>query len=760
MTHGFTHVRSIGPPSFASKSSLRYSRNNIILTEPHPLPITNAIYCMLRPVYILAAVLLCACALDAAQRKDPLVHVVKRGDTLSGIAARYRVPLVQIYRWNKLKDDAIRLDQRLQVWPPAQPGDWYIVRPGDNLSQIAARFSAPVRRLKTLNPLKGDTIQPGQKLRLHTAAAPAQQQARAEKNSPPTGLLHTVQPGETLSQIAIAYGLELTRLKALNQLKGDTIQPGQKLTVAAAKPASSRDAEPREYTVRPGDTLSQIALRFDVGLGLLRQLNPLKGDTIQPGQKLRLRPSPLEEAVHVVQAGETLSAIALRYRVEVVALRHLNGIESDQIFAGQKLRLKDASSAIHIVERGDALWEIARAYDVSVDQLKELNGLSSNRIYPGQELKLSGAPAPRLAIYTIQPGDYLGQIARLHQMSIAEITRINKLAGTVIHPGDQLKVRPMRWLELSAIDWDALEVDRAPKIALGNGPYYYTRPRNARQLSKTYYEGHPHSPRRTYRQAARLWQDFERKVATLGRLSDRLEGWHIVLDPGHGGLDPGAVVPTLDGNGNKLYVVEDEYVFDIALRVYVLLRLHGANATLTLLSPNHLIRHNARPTLTFVNEKNEVYNSAAHNQTNKRSDWPRGGNLSTRVRIAREAFKKTAPGRRVFLSFHADIDTKAPEAPLVLFYESQNGRRLDRASRLFARTLLPALGAGARIRGQGLGVLRNNPADVKVLIELRNMAYRDHVWALRFEQLRHRDAEKVVRGLLDYAQRANLSARR
>ena len=111
---------------------------------------------MLRPVYILAAVLLCACALDAAQRKDPLVHVVKRGDTLSGIAARYRVPLAQIYRWNKLKDDAIRLDQRLQVWPPAQPGDWYIVRPGDNLSQIAARFSAPVRRLKTLNPLKGD----------------------------------------------------------------------------------------------------------------------------------------------------------------------------------------------------------------------------------------------------------------------------------------------------------------------------------------------------------------------------------------------------------------------------------------------------------------------------------------------------------------------------------------------------------------------------------------------------------------------------
>lgn len=726
---------------------------------------------MLHPIYILATVLLCAFALDAAERKDPHVHIVKKGDTLSGLAKRYRVSLVQIYRWNKLQNDRIRSSQRLKIWLPAQSGDWYRVRPGDNLSQIAARFSTPISQLRTLNQLTGDTIRPGQKLHLQAehhitrkdSAAPKPQAINSKR-------VHTVRRGENLSTIAAAYGLSLAQLKAFNQLKNNTIHPGKKLIVKA-QVSDDRDndnehhtdpEEPREYTVRPGDTLSQVALRFDVGLSLLRQLNRLTSDTIQPGQKLRLRPSPLEEAVHVVQAGETLSAIALRYRVQIAELHRLNGLIGDRILVGQKLRLKDVSAAVHIVERGDALWEIARAYGTNVEQLKELNGLNSNRIYPGQELKLSGAPAQRLAAYTVQPGDYLGQIARLHQMSVAEITQINNLQGTVIHPGDHLKVRPMRWLELSEIDWDALQVNRSSmrKIPLANGPYYYTRPRNAHQLSKTYYEGHPHSPRRTYRQAARLWSQFERKVESLGRLSDQLEGWHIVLDPGHGGLDPGAVVPTLDGNGKELYVVEDEYVFDIALRVYVLLRLHGARATMTLLSPNHLIRHNERPTLTFVNEKNEVYNSAAHNQTDKRRDWPRGGNLSTRKSIAREAFSGVSPGRRVFLSFHADIDPKAPEVPLVLFYESSKSGGLDRASRQFARTLLPALGAGARIRGQGLGVLRNNPADVKVLIELRNMAYRDHVWALRFEQLRHRDAEKVVRGILDYAERATLRAQR
>ncbi|MCY3789226.1 MAG: LysM peptidoglycan-binding domain-containing protein, partial [Gemmatimonadetes bacterium] len=647
---------------------------------------------MSRPVYILVALLLCAFAIDAAERRSPVVHVVKRGDTLSEIAARYRVSQGQIKRWNKLRSSRIYAGQSLRVGLPVRSGDWYRVRRGDTLSKIARQFAVPVYKLKALNRLNGNVIHVGQKLRLQTATP--------------------------------------TRSASIDD----------------------NDEEPSEYTVRRGDTLSKIALRFDVGLGFLRQLNKLKSDLIRPGQKLRLRASRLEEAVHVVKEDETLTEIARRYRVSVSQLQRLNGLVGDRILIGQKLRLKDAESTVHIVERGDALWEIARAYGVSVYRLKILNGLRSNRIYPGQKLKLypdgklepsTASAGPRLATYVVQRGDYLGQIARLHQMSVAEITRINKLKkNAVIHPGDRLKVRPMRWVELSEIDWDNLQIRRAdtPKIAFGNGPYYFSRPRKTRQPSKKYYEDHPSSPRQTYRQAARLWREFEHKVGRMGRLSSRLEGWHIVLDPGHGGLDPGAIVSARDGNGKRLYVVEDEYVFDIALRVYVLARLHGAQVTMTLLSPNHLIRQSEPPTQTFVHEKNEVYNWAAYNQTNKLSAWPRGSNLETRVRIARQAFVKAPRGRRIFVSLHADSEPKAPEVPLVLYYKSSKSGRIDRVSRQFARSLLPALGAGARMRGQNLGVLRNNPADVKVLIEVRNMAYRDHVWALRFEDLRHRDA--------------------
>jgi LysM repeat protein len=619
----------------------------------------------------------------------------------------------------------------------------HVVRTGDTLSQIAQRYGVSLQQILRWNDAQPNHIYVGQRLKLWT-----------------DGDWYLVRRADNLSRIAQAHRVRLGDLKKWNSLENETIHPGQKLRVAAPpKHIKNEEDEPQQYSVKRGDTLSRIAQRFDIALNLLRRINKLKSDAIHPGQKLRLRPSQLDEAVHMVQSGETLSEIAQRYRIKLSILRRLNDIRSDRILVGQKLRLREASSAVHIVERGDALWEIARAYSMSVSQLKELNDLYGNRIYPGQELKLGNTTAPRYAIYTVRSGDYLGEIARLHQMSIAELKELNHIKGNVIHPRDKLKVRPLRWLENSEIDWQSLQLVHGRKYDLDNGPYYGSRPKAKRQQSTTYYENHPHSPLKIYRRAVKIWQQFEHKVDALGRLSNTLDGWHIVLDPGHGGLDPGAVVQTVGGDGGKLYVTEDEYVYDIALRVYVLLRLHGAQATITLLSPNHLIRHNNPPAATFVNEKNEVYNSLAHNRSNQRSDWPSGGNLKTRVTIAQKAFVGVPKGKRVFLSFHADITPGVPEAHQVLYYADRRGRK-DDASRNFARALLPSLGAGARIRGQSLGVLRNNPADVKVLVEMRNMAYRDHVWALRFEQLRHRDAEKVVRGLLDYAGRRSLSARR
>ncbi|HJP30017.1 MAG TPA: LysM peptidoglycan-binding domain-containing protein [Candidatus Latescibacteria bacterium] len=678
-------------------------------------------------------------------------HTVRAAENLSRIAGRYGVSVSDLKRWNGLASDRITIGQALTI---TRHGDTLVVRAGDTLSAIALRTGVSVAELRRLNRLRRDRIHVGQTLRLR----PAQPTIRSAN----TGTV-VVRRGDTLSEIAVAHRTTVAQLRRLNRLRGDGIRVGQTLRVAS-KPQSDDD-EPQSYTVRPGDNLSLIGQRFDVGLVLLRRLNDLTGDRIHPGQKLRLRPTHTEEGTHVVQRGQTLSEIAVLRRIDLEELRRLNGIDGDLIRPGQRLHLRSTPSTIHVVESGDALWEIARAYGMAVADLKKLNGLSGSRIYPGQQLHLSTDSSHRLASYTVASGDNLSEIAQLHQMSVAELQKLNDMRGTVIHPGQVLRVRPLlghaRRLELSQIPWNDLfaRVDGLPVFTADNGPYFGQRPKADRQKGSDYSEIHPRSPLKTYRQALKVWKSFERKVQGLGRLSDDLAGWHIVLDPGHGGIDPGAIVPTVDGAGRKLYVVEDEYVYDITLRSYVLLRLHGARVDITLLSPNHLIRHTAPPAQTFVHEMNEVFNSYTYNRRNRPSDWPMGTSrgLAERVRIAEEALHGSPKKRTIFLSFHADIDARAPEGAVVLYYESRNSR--DSASRAFARALMPALGAGTRTRGQSLAVLRHNPAGVKVLVEVRNLAYVDNAWALRFEQLRHRDAEKIVKGVLDYARGKRVAGR-
>ena len=565
---------------------------------------------------------------------------------------------------------------------------------------------------------------------------------------------HTVSRGENLTIIARRYDVTIAQLREWNDLRSDRITIGQRLRI----PEKDREW----YVVRKGDNLSKIAERHDTTVALLRQLNNLRHSRIYPGQKLRLVPAPVDEAVHVVHAGETLTSIARRFATTVSRLKRINSLDSDRIYVGQQLRLREAEATTHIVERGDALWEIARTYGMSLRELRRINALKNDRIYPGQELKVlvngqtGDVKQPKMADYAVKRGDNLHEIARLHQMSLRELRDLNGLSGSLIHPGQVLKVRPLLGTHvdngnyIGSLDWDDLKiaVPGVARIKAGNGPYFYERPKAHRQPDKTYVEESSISPSVSYRHARKLFERFEQKVEAMGRLDNRLAGWHFVLDPGHGGIDPGAIVSAKDAEGKRYYVVEDEFVYDLSLRVYALLKLHGAEVTLTLLSPNHLLRGSSPVSHTFVHDRNEVFNDAAWNKGNRRTAWPRGwqSHLNKRVDIAKNAVKGTPDERQVFLSFHADNNKPTGNA-VTLFYFN-DGRRCDHTSRDFGRKLLPAMGAGARTKGRNLAVLRNNPLKYKLLVEMRNLAFDEHIWAIRYEQLRQRDAEKVVEALL------------
>ena len=164
-------------------------------------------------------------------------------------------------------------------------------------------------------------------------------------------------------------------------------------------------------TVRPGETLSDIADRYGVSVGTLMRMNGIRNpDLVQAGSRLQV-PGPTVTAGsgrHRVNSGETLSSIASQYQVRSRDLIALNNLRNaNHVEVGQTLRLP--SNAVmprpafkpvavtpipgateHTIAKGQTLTQIAKAYKLPVASLISINQLSDpNKVEVGTRLYLT-----------------------------------------------------------------------------------------------------------------------------------------------------------------------------------------------------------------------------------------------------------------------------------------------------------------------------------------------------------------------------------
>jgi len=113
----------------------------------------------------------------------------------------------------------------------------YIVKKGDNLGAIASKHRVSVSNLKAWNHLKNDIIHPGQKLLIYNSrSTPAQKNSTVQNNSGNQNLTYTVKSGDSVWSIAQKYpGVEENDIRRLNNLKDNTIHPGQVLKLKETK---------------------------------------------------------------------------------------------------------------------------------------------------------------------------------------------------------------------------------------------------------------------------------------------------------------------------------------------------------------------------------------------------------------------------------------------------------------------------------------------------------------------------------------------
>ena len=243
----------------------------------------------------------------------------------------------------------------------------YKVKAGDTLWTIAQKYNTTVSDLKKINNLSSHLIFPNQVLMTNAST----NSDHSTQHSSTQISTYTVVKDDTLSSIAAKYKISVQKLMQWNNLTSSLIFPGDVLSIKEPSDSKGTNNKTNEnnnqggktnnsttYTVKSGDTLSEIAYKHGITLKELMDWNKLQTTLIYPG--------------------------------DVLVVKKTNQTPSNNGSNSKNNNNTSGTNRTYTVRAGDSLWKIANTFSVSVANLKKWNNLSSDTIYVGQSLKIVG----------------------------------------------------------------------------------------------------------------------------------------------------------------------------------------------------------------------------------------------------------------------------------------------------------------------------------------------------------------------------------
>jgi LysM repeat protein len=220
-------------------------------------------------------------------------------------------------------------------------------------------------------------------------------------------------------------------------VRGAAVEAAAVSTVpgAAGQEAEGCGRAPETWVVQPGDALGVLAQRFGISVAELKQWNRLQDDRIRVGQELRLGPgagavSGISAETYRVAEGDTLSGIASRRGVSVEQILDWNtDVDPDRIRVGRVLHLGEGRRRTsYTVQPGDSLSAIAARYRVSVSELRRWNArVERGWLHVGDVL----------TIYTELPESYSQSIGAPNHGSLQNASRLRRSPAYVIRDADR-----------------------------------------------------------------------------------------------------------------------------------------------------------------------------------------------------------------------------------------------------------------------------------------------------------------------------------
>jgi LysM repeat protein len=223
----------------------------------------------------------------------------------------------------------------------------HVVQPGENLFRISLRYGVSVQAIQAANGLNSYIIYVGESLIIPDVNAPSAPAAPALPASPASSIMHVVQPGETLFLIGLSYNVPWTKIQAANGLTSDAIYAGQSLTIPLDNgplptpaptdtPAAADTPVAANTPVATPSPVAPTATPETPTAAPTTETPP--APTAAPTDTPTPAPTPASGGTtHIVQTGETLFTIGLKYSLLWTTIQQANGLPDTTIYAGEQL---------------------------------------------------------------------------------------------------------------------------------------------------------------------------------------------------------------------------------------------------------------------------------------------------------------------------------------------------------------------------------------------------------------------------------------
>ena len=240
-------------------------------------------------------------------------HKVRRGETLGLIAAKYGVSVNQLRDWNNISGNKILSGKNLRIYPDGNQNYVsvnekkntttknnlykYKVKNGDSLGEIAEKFGVTTQQIRKWNNISGSKIVSGKTLKIYNSTTSTSYGDLTTKNSSNVSY-YKIKSGDSIGSIADKYGVKISDLQKWNNISGNKILAGNTLKIYSDTKVNdipnenttnnSNKSNQQNYTVKKGDSLYSIAQKNNTTVAKIKSLNNINSNDIKAGQKIRL----------------------------------------------------------------------------------------------------------------------------------------------------------------------------------------------------------------------------------------------------------------------------------------------------------------------------------------------------------------------------------------------------------------------------------------------------------------------------------------